>query len=292
MKFLNKCRICGSEKYETVLIKDKYCFCRCSNCSLVFLNSTFSDIEIKEMYSYYSNCRQNFNSINAVRYKELLRKFGNMRSNNNILDIGCGIGHFLNVASLNGWNAYGTEISEQACCIAKQKNKNIYCDELKNIKFQNGYFDVITMFEVLEHVENPSTLLEECQRVLRAGGILYLTTPNYQSLDRLLTGKKWKIYHPEHLSYFDTKSLYFLLSKTGFKIRSLETKNIAIYDIIKILFWDKRNSSVSHNNSFNEEQIREISERNKFARFLKIWINSVIKKLKCGQTMYIIAEKK
>jgi len=292
MKLLNKCRICGSERHKTILIKDNYLFCKCSGCGLVFLNSAFSDIEIKEMYSYYSNCLQDFNSINAIRYEELLRKFENIRSNNNILDVGCGIGHFLNVASLNGWNAYGTEISEQASCIARQKNKNIYCDELRNVKFQNGYFDVITMFEVLEHAEDPSALLEECQRVLRAGGILYITTPNYQSLDRFLTGKRWKIYNPEHLSYFGIKSLCFLLNKTGFKIRSLETKNIAICDIIKILLGNKRNSGAIRDNPFNEGQIREISEKNKLVKFLKRYVNYIIKKLKCGQTIYVIAEKK
>jgi hypothetical protein len=133
--------------------------------------------------------------------------------------------------------------------------------------------------------------LEECQRVLRVGGILYFTTPNYQSLDRFLTGSKWRMYNPEHLSYFDIKSLCLLLRRAGFKIYSLETKNIAVYDIIKILFLDRKTSCIVHKDYFNERQMREISEKNKLARSLKICVNSIIKILKCGQTIYVVANK-
>jgi ubiquinone/menaquinone biosynthesis C-methylase UbiE len=291
MEFLDKCRACGSKRYQRVLVKDEYSFCKCSDCGLIFLDAIFSDLEIEKIYSYYSNCRQDFNAITEIRYKELLKKFEKVRSTNNILDVGCGIGHFLNVASLAGWNAYGTEISDEACRIAGQKNKNVHYGELKNIKFQDNHFDVITLFEVLEHVADPSALLQECRRVLRTGGVIYGTTPNYNSLDRFLAGDKWKVYHPEHLSYFDIKSLRFLMEKAGFKIRSLETKNIAVSGIFGTLLLNKKRGDIIDSTHFSEEQIREISEKNKFAKFLKICANSLIKTLKCGQTIYTIAEK-
>ena len=121
-----------------------------------------------------------------MRYNELLDIFERYRKTSNILDIGCGVGYFLEEAKKRNWNVYGTEYSEQAVNICTEKGLNVKKGTTSSINFDKEFFDIITSFEVIEHINNPLEEIQSIYNILRDDGIFYLTTPNINSITRLL----------------------------------------------------------------------------------------------------------
>lgn len=110
-----------------------------------------------------------------------------------LLDIGCGPGYFVEVATRCGWEAVGLETSAQQAQYAQTTlGLNVMACTPEQAGFPPGYFNVVAMYNVIEHVPNPRALLEQVHTVLRDGGLLVIQTPNQDSLVSLLAG--W-LYH-------------------------------------------------------------------------------------------------
>jgi SAM-dependent methyltransferase len=104
-----------------------------------------------------------------------------------LLDVGAGIGQFLNIAKPHFTSVSGTEVSESAIQIAHQKyGLNLMRGEIQAIDFGQAQFDNVTVFHVLEHVPNPKLLIEACARLLRPRGVLVVAVPNDLSSLRAL----------------------------------------------------------------------------------------------------------
>ena len=101
-------------------------------------------------------------------------------------------------------------------------------------------WNAITMFEVLEHVDNPILMIQRATDLLSPGGVIYLTTPNYFSIDRLILGSKWNVFHPEHVVYFSTKGLVRLVAQhePRLQLMSVESNNISpqLFDFMSVCF--------------------------------------------------------
>lgn len=155
-------------------------------------------------------------------FRDLLAQVGKLLPNSGrVLDVGCSFGFFLEVAREKGdWQTYGVDLSAEAVASAKKrlKTKNIFLGSLNQARFPNDYFDLITVFQTLEHVTDPVGLLKEAGRVLRPGGIIVITTPDAESWLAKLMGKSWFSYrHLDHLLFFNYESLSYSLKKAGFK---------------------------------------------------------------------------
>lgn len=128
-----------------------------------------------------------------------------------LLDLGCAFGFFLAKAEKAGFQTFGVDISKFAInkakknCAAKLYQLDISQNELP---FATNFFDVITMFDTLEHLENYSFTLKEAHRVLKKGGVLHIHTP---------IGERWMV-DLTHLNYFPTKILKLVLERFGFKV--------------------------------------------------------------------------
>ena len=100
-----------------------------------------------------------------------------------MLDIGCASGYFLDIAQKNGWQIDGIELSQD---LAKQAeallNIQIYSLTLEEVNFASNYFDVVSMFDVLEHLSDPAKTLEEISRIMKPGGILVVNFPAIDSI--------------------------------------------------------------------------------------------------------------
>ncbi len=146
-----------------------------------------------------------------------------------LLDIGCAFGHFLEIAKNGGWDVVGLDISSYAVKKIAKKGIKAIASELSKAKFSSGYFDVVTIFQTIEHDPDPVSLLGEIYRVLKPGGKLLLTTPDQKGVLPKFLGRKWHGWNVEaHLYWFDKKSLKFVLKKTGFKKIKIE-KDIPIW---------------------------------------------------------------
>jgi 2-polyprenyl-3-methyl-5-hydroxy-6-metoxy-1,4-benzoquinol methylase len=142
-----------------------------------------------------------------------------------ILDIGCGSGRLLLWHRRHGWDAYGVEINPAAAERAKEQGLPIFSGELAGANYPPDFFDVVTGVEVLEHVQSPTALLAEIQRILRPGGLLLISVPNFACYDREVYGASWPLLDaPRRLYQFDAARLEQLLETGGFAVTEIRAK--------------------------------------------------------------------
>lgn len=135
-----------------------------------------------------------------------------------VLDVGAGTGDFLQVCKKNHWNVFGIEPSEKAREIAKSKNVLLEKD-LSFFKEQK--FDVITLWHVLEHVENLESFIQSLKEHLKENGRLVIAVPNYKSFDALYFKEYWAAYDvPRHLWHFSQQSISKVFSEIQMNLES------------------------------------------------------------------------
>jgi len=147
-----------------------------------------------------------------------------------LLDVGCGAGFFLKVAEEKGWKAEGVDLFGLAAEYGKNVLKvNIKQGKFKDIQYPSESFDVVTLLDTIEHLPDPYQTVSKIKRILKKGGILFISTPDLNSLSRLFLGKDWAVLSPaEHLFYFTEKSLRNIFSKANFQI--LGIRNLLHFD--------------------------------------------------------------
>jgi len=161
-------------------------------------------------------------------YQDLLTSFEPYRKTGRILDIGCGDGYFLEEAKKMGWEVYGTEYTDTAIEVCSKKGIQMHQGKLNPDYYDSNYFDVITSFEVLEHINNPSEEVKNIYSVLRTGGLVYLTTPNFNAIERFILKDEYSVIcYPEHLSYYTPKTLNYLFQTNGFQKKAIQTTGIS-----------------------------------------------------------------
>ena len=231
-----KCTVCKDSESIIVLRKESLSLHKCLKCGTVFLGE-YSDRFVPELYSYYDKYeglkREDvFDPIAGARCEDLLRWFSGFGAGREVLDVGCGLGQFIEVANRCGWKAEGLELSRGAVDFARRQGLPVRDLDFLSGEIEANSYDLVTLFEVIEHVPNPAAFLRRAGEVVRPGGLVYLTTPNFASLDRFVAGKDWKIIHPEHLTYFTPRTLLALVNKTGcFDILNFRTRNLSVSNL-------------------------------------------------------------
>jgi SAM-dependent methyltransferase len=134
-----------------------------------------------------------------------------------ILDVGCGLGHLLSGVDPR-WDRHGIEISayaaERAC-----EYGSIYHGTLDSAEYPDRFFDVVTLYHVIEHMEDPERELREIRRILKPGGWIIVGTPNFDSACARRFGDKFRLLHDAtHISLFSAESLRRLLEDNGFSV--------------------------------------------------------------------------
>ena len=228
-----RCTVCKDSESIIVLRKESLSLHKCQKCGTVFLGG-YSDRFVPELYTYYDKYENLskedvFDPITNSRCENLLRWFSRFGTGREVLDVGCGLGQFVEVANRSGWIAEGLELSRGAVDFARRQGVAVRELDFFSEEIKPNSYDLVTLFEVIEHVPNPTEFLFRTGEVVRPGGLVYLTTPNFASLDRYLLGADWKIIHPEHLTYFTPHTLRSLVKKTGFfEILHFETRNLSM----------------------------------------------------------------
>ena len=152
---------------------------------------------------------QTVKNITLKRKLKLINSFGT--STKNILDVGAGTGDFLSVCKNNSWTVFGTEPNTDARNIAAKKGVMLQ-ENLSKIK--NSKFDVITLWHVLEHVENLQEYISELENLLSENGRLIIAVPNYKSNDAKYYREHWAAFDvPRHLWHFSQTSISKLFSE-------------------------------------------------------------------------------
>ena len=162
-------------------------------------------------------------------YGELLDSFERYRRTNRLLDFGCGAGYFLQEAREHGWEVFGNDLSAHAIALARAKQLDVVHGPITADTFEPGSFDVITAFEVFEHLRDPHSEAGLLARLLRPGGLLYSTTPNFNALSRRVLRSRWSVIeYPEHLVYCTPRTHGTWLARAGFNRESIITWGIGL----------------------------------------------------------------
>lgn len=241
------CRACGSPETESLFRIEGRSARRCLECTHVYLDVVHDPDSIRGLYANYGNGGQNtyFEGIDeeVVRSLDsyLARCEGAVRlppKQVSLLDIGCGNGTLLSRALARGFTVAGIEISPPLAAEASRRaGCTVYEQFLTELDLPEASFDVVTMYDLIEHLQDPQLDLRQVFRVLKPGGVFFALTPNDEALVRrvsrclyslsfrLFEGPLRRLYYPDHLSYFTAESLARLLRGVGFELVSLDSVN-------------------------------------------------------------------
>jgi len=206
----------------------------CGKCGLVFNQNYRQKTDPHELYEkYYKNetsARFNFGIEAVIRLFRLFRAVKILTihpSAKKILDIGCGRGFMLYFLKkyFKFERAAGIQISRNAVQFARNKlGLEIFDRDLLELSFENGAFDIITMWHVLEHLTEPEEYLRRMCSMLTAGGKLVIEVPNFDSWTRKFTGEHWLGLDPEyHVTYFSPGQFTRLFNKYGLAVKTTHT---------------------------------------------------------------------
>jgi SAM-dependent methyltransferase len=149
------------------------------------------------------------------RCQEVIKRAG---KSGRLLDVGSATGVFLNGMRQRGWDVYGVEPTKYAAEYARKRfDLQVQEKYLEEAEFDEGFFNVITMWDVLEHVPFPDQILAKISRLLQPGGWLIMTLPNPDSWERKWFGKYWAGWDvPRHFHIFSRETLGRYLNEAGF----------------------------------------------------------------------------
>jgi SAM-dependent methyltransferase len=137
-----------------------------------------------------------------------------------ILDVGCGPGKVMRVLRDRGWDVHGVDFSSVAVEHARARwGLNVTCGDLQQAHYKDDYFDVVMFNHSLEHMYNPLGTLHEAYRILKPGGLLFVTLPNAGSFEAWLFGRWWVHWDvPRHLYHFTYETMSRLVEQAGFRV--------------------------------------------------------------------------
>jgi len=199
----------------------------CRNCGVEFQYPQPNDAVLGSIYSenYFLGSGSpeaevevaQLKQATAALYLDVITQFVEP-STSTLCEVGCGSGDFLLAARSRGFEVEGLEYSEHAAAEANLRvgASRVRVGSLDTVVLPTEAYDVVSAFDVIEHVRNPRHSIELLHDCLKVGGILAIVTPSLHSWSRRALGRHWMEYKTEHLTYFSPKSLRALLSLAGF----------------------------------------------------------------------------
>jgi len=180
----------------------------------------------------HGNASLKLNSPTSFRLRQSLKSIAGLKSGAKVLELGCGAGQFIReIKKIRpDLDCYGCDISQHAIALAKQANDGVsYGLSSENSSpYADGFFDGVLIYDVLEHVENPSLILTEVNRVLKNGGVFYAFVPCeadplsfWNLLHKLGLKRELTRMYAGHINKFSRKSLLELVQAYGFTPKSI-----------------------------------------------------------------------
>ena len=244
-----KCKVCDGQNFKILGTRGgdahrdglgvECVIVKCKRCHLIFPNPmpypSGEDVRYSDVDGYFEEVMKSEHHERISSGKLIINQAENLLGfHGDFLDVGCGRGEIVKVASDLGWSAKGCDISKPYIDYAKKKNEvDVFAGTVEELKFPENSFDFVSLVEVIEHLYEPRKTVAELHRITKKGGIVYLSTPNeesiYQTLGNLyykLQRKKWVInlcptWNLYHILGFSPRSLKYLLEQQGFEIEEI-----------------------------------------------------------------------
>lgn len=195
---------------------------RCRRCALVYANPRYVQDELIDEYEQvvdplYEQEREGRVLTFERHLQPIEALVGDFRGKR-ILDVGAYTGIFVETARAHGWDAYGTELSQWAAALCRERGLNVRAGTLEEAAFPDDHFDVVTSWDVVEHLNDPKGHMAEMHRVLKPGGLVVIHTIDIDAPFARLMGKRWPWLMEMHVTYFSRRTLAAMLEAVGFTV--------------------------------------------------------------------------
>ena len=224
-----ECPICESLTVKSLFQLKGTDVVECQHCSLIYVPSPAPDFSATYKADYfasqgsapgYSNYSSEFTSHLVTFSKRLEETEKILTKVGRVLDVGCALGHLGEAARRRGWDVYVTDVSEFAVLRSREQfGLNGFISAPHKLALKAAKFDLVTFYDIIEHLSFPLEILKQVRKALTSHGILHVVTPNIQSLTARIMGKHWYHIKPdEHLIYFTPETLRAVLERAGFEV--------------------------------------------------------------------------
>lgn len=221
------CKLCGSGQTREAWHEAPYRVVWCPECDACFLLSS-SLPQAGSLYTrdYFERFYLSDESRRAEFFRQQLGALGRLASPGAVLDVGCGVGLFLEVARADGWRCLGVEPSPFAAQYAReQRGLEVIASDLPSAELMEASFDLITFWDVLAHVPDPRQNILKARTLLRPGGLLVIKTPNrgrrafrLAAILSHVVRSKGLVHVPAQLFHFTPKAIQTLVESCGLAV--------------------------------------------------------------------------
>ena len=236
-----KCCLCGGTEGRVLRHRTwkgmKLAIVRCASCGLEQLDPVPTPSQLQAIYdaSYfccesplqggYENYTADEPQIRKTFMRRLQQAGVKPGERGTALDIGCATGIFLDVLRSSGWHAQGIELSPDAAKQATKRGFQVQQGDWRSVSFPDGSFDLISLWDVIEHIPEPMAVLHQCHRWLAPGGTLLISTPDVSAWLARLLGPWWLGYRSagEHVLFLGRRTMSQFLEQSGFEVSRIQS---------------------------------------------------------------------
>ena len=223
------CHLCGAADAALRHHINGYDIVRCRGCGLQYVAEDVTPAQLRAYYgeAYFTGGQpdgfQDYAAARETRQRHFRSLLPALRrhlrvARPRVLDVGSALGYFLHVAREAGWPARGVELSEYAAARARAEGFEVATGTVHDVDLPEGAFELVTLWDVIEHVPNPLAMLRRVHALLAEDGLLALSTGDVSGATARLYGRRWSLLAPPgHLFYFSRATLYRMLRLAGFE---------------------------------------------------------------------------
>lgn len=239
------CYICGANKSRLLCEIPTGRIVRCCECETVYRAKVITGDDYGRLYQSEATMETPFYMANKMAgdpkiepmptFARGLTRLEKLRRPGRLLDIGCSYGAFMLLAQKAGWVSSGVELSKSTATFAREeRHLDVFTGTVEQAAYPNGHFDVVTLWDVIEHFDDPISTMAEIRRIMAPGGILLIFTINQESLLNSighmlykLSLRRWKhlmalFYDIHHNFFFSTRTIASFLQRAGFKVEDIQ----------------------------------------------------------------------
>ncbi len=306
------CCVCDNKNpadFKVLYQKEKFSVVECNKCSFTFIPPYFRKQISYENYkdeNVANAVRNGNNFVKIERHKlryDLIKKY---KPSGSLFDLGAGWGHFMLTGQMLGYDVYGIEISEQPYLYSKNDLK-LPVDHIDFFDMkEDKKFDIVTMWDVLEHIDKADDVIAKCARITAKDGYIVIQVPQIDSYFAKKHKDNWKMMGLDHVNYFGKKTITQLLKKHGYEVKtiksSFEIKLFIMYTILpllKRLRGDKKQTQQQANNAIKaserQQYFNTFTQKPLWKLKLYMKIHNLIYKtlefFNIGEEMIVVAKK-
>lgn len=281
------CNFCGSGGRQPLYKINGYHIVKCERCGLCYVAEQISCEVLIDYYgdTYYNGkCGQGYvdylghRDTRKAHFRSLLSSIHCYLFSKDVrvLDVGCAAGFFLEVAQEAGWRAQGIELSPYMSEYARRSlGLDVITGTLEEASLPEASFDLVTMWDVIEHLPNPYQALKHAHRLLVPGGMIAITTGDIAGATARIYGRRWALLAPPgHLFYFSRQTLFMMLQHAGFELLNWQSDGAFLI-----------------NDKAAENKTRPIWSKI-YALHQNRFISALLRRLKLGSIMTVYARRR